>query len=98
MSVSYSLTFICDSCDEEYWVGGEIPSMPPYWISAQLMLSNRDGYIPPHEEDDGVLHFCCKECFKKYISSQEFNERTLLVDQMPDDEIEGEDDEKEDTT
>ena len=96
MSVLYTLTFICDSCGEEYMVGGEAPSMPSHWIGSQIMIGDKDGTIPMQEESSPIMHFCCRECFYEYVASEEFRERVLLADQdLEEREEEGDEEETE---
>lgn len=93
MAVLYSLTFVCDTCEEEFFAGGEIPALPPLWITAQVTLSNKDGWIPEIEENAPLLHFCSQKCFAEFINSQEFKERILLIDKKDEDEEEQDDEE-----
>ena len=88
MAVRYQLTFICDNCSTEHMIDSGFPSLPPHWISSQIMISTIDGYIPDHEEDLPLSHFCSIECFNEHVVSQGFKERVLLVDR-PDSDEEG---------
>jgi len=88
MSIIYGLTFVCDNCSEEHLITGEYPAIPPHWITTQTMISNKDGYIPPHEDSHPIIHFCSQECFVEYAKSQEFKERILLTDYEEEDEDE----------
>lgn len=88
MSIFYNITFICDNCGEEYLISGEFLSLPPHWINFQPIISDKNGLITEKEELSPILHFCCQECLTEYTSSEEFLERTLLVDD-PDSDNEG---------
>ena len=57
------------------------PGLPPQWLSVQVMVANKDGYISPREETHPILHFCCQKCLNEYSASQELRERMLLADQ-----------------
>lgn len=68
--------------DEEF-------TMPPHWIMAQAMIANRNGNITQEEESVPIMHFCSVECLQEFFNSDEFVERSFLVDDDEDDETPG---------
>ncbi|MFA6088633.1 MAG: hypothetical protein WC755_02100 [Candidatus Woesearchaeota archaeon] len=96
MAILYNLTFVCDNCEEEFYLGGEALSMPPFWITAQITISNKEGLVPDLEENAPLLHFCTQKCLSEFISSQEFKERILLIDKKDEDDQNDEDEEEKD--
>ena len=86
MSVKYQLTFNCETCELQYSINSNILTMPPHWVSIQVMVSNIDGLVTEHEEVSPLYHFCSIDCLSEFVRSQQFKERVLMVDSFNDDD------------
>ena len=84
--MSHRVTIICDGCDKN-WMVDETMDLPPYWIYIRSVIADKDGQVPPHEQEDSMdLHFCSRECAADYLMSDEFRARSTTVDrQFPED-------------
>lgn len=78
--MSHRVTIICDNCNTNYMIKEEM-DLPPYWIGMRVVISDKDGLVPPHERDDTLdIHFCSDVCAAEYLTGTEFKERRSMVD------------------
>ena len=66
--------------------------LPPYWIGLRCAIADKEGQVPPHEQEDALdMHFCSAKCASEYFKSEDFKIRMSMVDKraeegMPDEE------------
>jgi len=91
MGVYYNLNYICDSCEQEFMVTDDSPSLPPHWLCIKVIAVNKNGAIPEWQDSDPFLHFCCHDCLIEFVKSEDFKEWVLMVDHDIDDNDDSED-------
>lgn len=83
--MGYRVTFHCNNCSTEYAIDNSM-DLPPHWVAVQLAITNNEGLIPEHEQNL-YMHFCTQKCFTAYSKSDELKERILMVDSLPPDDV-----------
>jgi len=68
------IIYTCDHCEKEFGENTHINVKQLQIAVSQLAEGSFNQWVTKHiqRKNNGEMHFCGKECFKKYINALEF--------------------------
>ena len=87
--MGHKLTLVCDICELEYMMEDGM-ELPPYWIGLQLVVSDKDGYVPISVKDV-FMHICSIRCLSEVSEHPQIKARRALIDKISKEELDEED-------